>query len=233
MKIRREIFALLTLTTGVLACALPGTSTGSPIPPTPDNRLENMVAQTVSAAIEMTANAVPEATSTPTEIPPTPTLQALSEVPGSTLTVDPDGTTLFVDGNAGYQVRFPAGWLAVRVNEQEYYDAWTLPEAADPQIQSVLQAIQKLDPVVFRVSVLDIQENHISNEIVTNINLAWEQGEKISFETDADLQTIADSMSTLQSTTILSVETATLPNGEPFGLIKTEAQLEQTIGFGF
>lgn len=226
MKTRRAMFAPLTLIITTLACVLPGTSTGSTTQPTPDTRLEKMVAETVSAALEMTANAVPEATATPlppTEIPASPTPTVSSDIPGSTLTIDPDGTTLFVDENAGYQIRFPIGWLAVRINEPEYYDAWTLPEASDSHIQTALQSIRNLDPAVFRVTALDTQEGHIINEIVSNVNLVWEQGAQFSFESDADLQAIADALPGLVTEpVVISTEVIVPPNGAPFGLIKTE-----------
>jgi len=226
MKTRRAMFALMTLMMTTLACVLPGTDTGSITLPTPDTRLENMVAETVSAALEMTANAIPEATATPvipTEMPASPTPTVSSDIPGSTLTIEPDGTTLFVDENAGYQIRFPIGWLAVRVNEQEFYDAWSLPEAADPHIQTALQSIRNLDPSVFRVTALDTQEGHIINEIVSNVNMVWEQGAPLSFESDSDLQTIADSLPGLVTEpVVISTEIVVPPNGAPFGLIKTE-----------
>jgi len=226
MKTRRIKFALFILIATTLACVLPGTSTGSAPLPTPDTRLENMVAQTVSAALEMTANAIPEATATPvipTEMPSSPTPTLSSTVPGSTLTVEPDGTTTFFDENAGYKISFPIGWLAVRINEQEYYDAWALPEAADSHIQSSLQSIQNQDPSVFRVLALDIQENHLSKEIVTNVNLVWDQGTTLSFDSDANLQAVADSLpGIVGGLVVVSSEVVTPPNSDPFGLIKAE-----------
>jgi len=223
MKTRPGLFAALACLISALACVLPGTQQPvAPIKPTADTRLEHMVAETVSAALELTANAVPTATST---LPP-PTVTATSQpsLTGSILTLQPDGSTLFVDENGGYQISVPMGWLPVRVNEKEYYDAWSLPAAADSHIQAALQAVQKQDPQTFRLLVLDIQEGHIQNELVTNVNLIWDPSLTLSFDSEEDLQKVADNLpSIVPGLTVSSVEIAVPADGAmPFGLIKSK-----------
>ena len=65
MKQHRGVFIAVLLGMTALACAIPGLPPASSIPPTPDTRLEQMVAETVSAALVLTQQAVP----TPTEVP--------------------------------------------------------------------------------------------------------------------------------------------------------------------
>ncbi|MDP1713166.1 MAG: hypothetical protein Q8L41_00345 [Anaerolineales bacterium] len=225
MNTRPALLAALILLTTALACVLPGIQSVSRFAPTPtaDTRLDIMVARTVSAALDLTALAVPTVTPTlPTATQTvTPTPQPFSS--GSSLTKQDNGSSLFVDENAGYEITVPAGWLAVRLNENEYYDAWTLPETADSHIQTSLLSIKEQDPATFRLLVLDIQEGHIKNEIVTNLNFIWDQQTVISFDTEDDLQAFADGLpSTMDGLTVSSVEIVIPPGGLPYGVIKSE-----------
>jgi hypothetical protein len=231
MKKQRGLFAVLILLTAALACVIPGTQTASTIPPTPDTRLGTMVAETVSAAVELTALAAP------TETPPTTTLEpTVTPTPeisgaGSTLTAQDDGSTLFVDERAGYQLRVPTGWLAVRVNEQEYYDAFQLSVLANERLTAALQSIQNLDPATFRLFVLDIDEEHIQNDIVTNVNLVWDPQTTISFDTEDDLQSLADELpATVQGLTVTSVNIIVPISGVPYGEIQSEISGLNTAG---
>lgn len=231
MNTRRALFAALVLLTTALACVVPGIQTASPFgddanpTPTADTRLDIMVAETVSSALELTALAAPTVTPTlPPTLPPptvTPTPQPIS--PGSTLVKQDNGSTLFVDENAGYEIAVPAYWLAVRINEKEYYDAWLLPQAVDSHIQSSLMSIQDQDPTTLRLLALDVQEGHIKNEIVTNTTFIWDQGTVVSFDTDDDLTAFADNLpSTMQGLTVASVAIVIPPSGVPYGVIKSE-----------
>lgn len=222
MNTRPAFFAALILLTTALACTIPGIQTASRFAPAPtiDTRLAIMVAETVSAAIEQTALVVPTATLPPT---PQPTFTPPPDIgdAGSTLTSREDGLTLlFVDERAGYQVIIPSGWLAVRVNQQEYYDVL---EVADPNIQKSLLTIQDQDPAAFRLLALDVQDGHIKNEIVTNVNFIWDQQTVISFDTEDDLQAYADELpSLMDGLTVSSVEIIIPPSGLPYGVIKSE-----------
>lgn len=98
----RTFFIALTVFAAIVACAVPGLQPASvPIPaPTADTSiiLSTMVAETVSAAIALTEQAFPKPTIVPTSIlTPAPEIV----LPGSTLTMQEDGSTLFVDEFAG------------------------------------------------------------------------------------------------------------------------------------
>ena len=229
MMTRRALLTALILFTTILACVVPGLPAASPFgedaspSPTPDIRLDIMIARTVSAALDLTALAVP--TLTPT-LPPaaqtvTPTPKPFSS--GSTLIKQDNGSTLFVDESAGYEITVPTGWLAVRINEKEYYDAWTLPENADIHIQTSLLSIKEQEPATFRLLVLDTQEDHIKNEIVTNINFIWDPQTVLSFDTDVDLQAFADELPSItDGLTVSSMEIIIPPSGAPYGVITSK-----------
>jgi len=173
---RPIFFAASLLLLTILACAIPSQPT-APLPaPTVDTSgiLSTMVAETVSAAIALTEQAVPTPTLVPTTIPtPTATIAPAAEIipSGSTLTVQEDGSTLFVDERAGYEITVPAGWLTVRIDQQEYRDASTLVL----EVQPFLLSIQNNDPNIFRLFAIDMQNGFSQDVFFTNTNFIWDE----------------------------------------------------------
>jgi hypothetical protein len=219
MKKNRWVFALILLTT--LACVVPGLSTDAPQPlPTPDTRLENMVALTVSAALEMTQ----QAQLTPTPIPtqtaePTSTSTPEADSAGSSLTENDDGSFTFIDELGKYQITVPQELLALRINQQEFLDAWLLPVASNPTVQSQLNLIQKQDPNVFRLFAFDFNEKYIDGGFVTNVNFLWD-GEELSLEDETGITDVANSYTDqLPNSKVLTTELITLENGIRAGII--------------
>jgi hypothetical protein len=205
----------------MLACAIPGipaASTSVPAPAVDDGRLQTMVAGTVAAALAQTEQAAP--TREPTR-PPTPTEEALTA--GSSLAAQADGTVLFVDERAKFQVSISPGWLPVRINEQEYLDAFALPAAADAGVQSELMDIKTLDPNIFRLFVYDLQDGHLISGVITGIDFVWDVEGVISLENDAGIKETASDLAA--STPGLNATSATLSsntNGIPLGIILAE-----------
>jgi len=133
-----------------------------------------MVAETVSAALALTEQAVPTPTLVPTTTPTlTATIAPAAEIipSGSTLTLQEDGSTLFVDERAGYEITVPAGWLTVRIDQQEYRDASTLVL----EVQPFLLSIQNNDPNIFRLFAIDMQNGFSQDVFFTNTNFIWDE----------------------------------------------------------
>ncbi len=229
MSIKRAFFFAALFST-LLACVLPSFST-TPTPaakPTADRRLDIMVAETVAAAIAQTAQALPptltptltpEATSTPMN---TPTPSALPPV-GSSLTKQDGGSTLFTDQRAGYTILIPENWLAVRVNEQEFIDALTLAESADPLLHGILSDVASADPSVLRLFAVDMKDEIIQGEPVTSIKWIWDEKKTISFASDADMQALADELSkTTTGLKVTAMDILFAPRGMQFGVIESE-----------
>lgn len=214
----RFLSALIMLT---MACVVPGLSTDAPQPlPTPDTRLENMVALTVSAALEMTQQAVPTPTPAPTrtaEPTPTSTLQADSS--GSSLTKNDDGSSTFIDELGKYQITVPQELLALRINQQEFLDAWLLPEASNPAVQNQLNLIQKQDPNRFRLFAFDFNEEHIQSGFVTNINFLWDDATNLSTEEQL-LQATNEYLQAFPGAEIIETKSVALQNETLVGLVK-------------
>lgn len=232
MNNRRIFFTSLTFLVVVTACVLPGMQTVSAptFAPTVDSaQLEQMVAETVSAAIAETQQSLP-----------TPTLAPVSK-PTQTVTPEPiksdsaltqkNGASIFSDERAGYEVTLPEGWLAVRVDTQEYYDAWTLAEAADPNIQETLLGVKSEDANKLRLLVIDTQDGHIQSDFVTEIRFVLD--EAASFNSIEDLQAIADkipSETTALRFEVTSVQTIIAPSGIQFGMIEAKSLFTNVSG---
>jgi hypothetical protein len=240
----KRIFFIAMIFLATIACVVPGLPTASaPVfAPTVDTGpIETMVAGTVSAAITQTALAQPTstptsaatatATATATSTPApteTPTPQAQS-----TLTKQADGSILFADARAGYQIKLPAGWLAVRVTEQEYLDAFSLEEAANTNIQQSLLSIQTEDPNTFRLLAIDTKAAHIQNDFVTDMRFVLDEKKAISLSSDADLKAIADKVSasaTVFRFEVTSVKIVTTASGTKLGVIEAKSSFENAAG---
>jgi hypothetical protein len=226
MNQKRGLLTAVVLGMTALACVVPGLPTASAPPPTPDTRLERMVAETVDAAIELTRQAVPTATTIPSATPQptvTATLAATAtQAPETMLDKNADGSSTFIDLSAKYQITIPMQWLAVRVNAPEFEEALQLPEAANPAIQASLASIKEQDPNVFRLFMLDVAEEHIDGGFVTNINLVWDPQMEVSFADDTDLKTLAASLpASLPDSEVTGTEIKTTTNETTYGVITT------------
>lgn len=226
MNHKRGLLTAVVLGMTALACVVPGLPTASAPPPTPDTRLERMVAETVDAAIELTKQAVPTATEVPSATPQptvTATIAATATQAAETmLDKNTDGSSTFIDLSAKYQITIPMQWLAVRINAPEFDAALQLPEAATPAIQDSLAAIKNQDPNVFRLFMLDIAEEHIDGGFVTNVNLVWDPQMEVSFADDTDLKTLAASLpASLKDSEVTGTELKATKNETPYGVITT------------
>ncbi|HET9910680.1 MAG TPA: hypothetical protein VFQ13_02260, partial [Anaerolineales bacterium] len=154
-------------------CVLPG-QTVQPSITNPIN-IENAVAGTAQAAATQTALANPLPTTANMASTSTPTPKVSSS--GTALVTLADDSTQFIDYISGMQMVFPAGWLVVRVGEDEYYTAWGSPESQTPVFMDILTGIQSLDPKVFRVHALDMRSDHIINNDITRVDVVFSQND--------------------------------------------------------
>jgi hypothetical protein len=247
MNNRRTFFIALTFLATITACVVPGLPTASAplLAPTVDTgRIATMVAETVSAAITQTAQAQPTSTPNPTSTftptstststsAPTETPTSKSSPSQSTLTNQGDGSTLFADQRAGYEIKLPAGWMAVRINEKEYLDAFSLAEAANTNIQQALLSVQNEDPNVLRLFAIDTKAAHIQNEFVTDTRFVLNEKKNISLNSDADLQALSTEISasaTVFRFEVTAVKIATSANGTRFGVIEAKSSFTNPSG---
>ena len=247
MNNRRTILIALTFLGAITACVVPGLPTSSTSLPTPTvdtGRIETMVAGTVSAAIVQTEQFAPVPASTtvftaapiaaitstpaPTETPtaePDPTLSQLIE--------QEDGSLLFVDERAGYQIELPAGWLVMRINEKEYLDAFSLEEAANPHVQQSLLSVQNENPDVLRLFAVDANPDHIKNEFVTEMRLGLNEELDMSLNSDEELQAIASEIPATADIfrfEVTSINIVTSASGMDIGVIEARSSFMSPTG---
>ena len=219
MKIKNYITGSILFFT-IMACVVPGLS--QPVPPTFDlNLIPTMVVLTANALEAQTAVA---ALQIPLETPTLAPIESATATPkvsfaGTSLFLRDDQTTVFTDYRVGVELIIPTGWLAVRINEDEYYDAWVLPELSNPAYQRALASIQDRDPNEARLYILDIQEGHLQGGMVTNVNLFLYTKEEIALEDNADVSSIADSFAkAMPGLEVLSAKLSATPGGIPIGI---------------
>ncbi|MBN8656770.1 MAG: hypothetical protein J0M11_13625 [Anaerolineae bacterium] len=144
---------------------------------------------------------------------------------GSTIIPNGDGSTLFVDERAGYSITIPAGWLAIRANEQEYLDAFSLPQTADEMFQRSLKSIQNKDPNINRLFVMDLMDGHSVKDLVTNVNIVWDEPFEISLNDEVAFQKLTDETAAARSgLTITSADVIATSQGEAYGKIQMEIE---------
>lgn len=226
MNNRRQYLITLFLLMTMLACVVPGlTSASTPAPGFDTGQLETMVAGTVSAAIAQTKRAAPTGSQPDpvSTVESTATAAPAEATPGtaaSSLTPQDDGTILYVDGTARFQLNVSPGWLPVRINEQEYYDAFSLPVAADAAVQRALMNIKTLDPNTFRLFIYDLQDGHMQNGVITNVNFVWDPAGSISLDGEAGIRKAAQDLEvSIPNLSVNSSSVTSTANGLPIGLI--------------
>jgi len=195
---------------------------------TPDSAITSTPTSTPTKATPQTttSQATSQATATPQVTPQTNLSQ-------STLTKQSDGSMLFADDRAGYSVKLPADWLAVRVNGEEYQPAFSLKETSNTNIQQSLLSIKGEDPNAFRLLAVDTQAAHIQNDFVSDIRFVLDEKKSISLSTDADLQAIAQKIpasATVFRFEVTSVKIITSGNGTKFGVIESKSSFTNPAG---
>jgi hypothetical protein len=140
------------------------------------------LAKQTEAANPFTKTPSPTATETQT---PAPSIS----VNGTTLTMNEDGSAIFTDYKAGIQLIIPAGWLPLRVNEQEYYQAFTSDlTSMNPAIGERLTQIQDANLDNFRLDAIDIRDGHTVNGVLTDMNVNFYPGDARSLEQMAEAE---------------------------------------------
>lgn len=140
--------------------------------------VETSLAGTARALAKLTETArpiTPTAAVTPTiTFTPTPRIS----VNGTSLTVQGDGSAVFVDHKAGIQLTVPSGWMAFRVGEQEYYDAFTSEVVlSNTALNERLTQIQDFDLEKFRLDAFDIRDDHSPNGIISDMSVVFHEGD--------------------------------------------------------
>ena len=136
MNIKR-LYPLTLLLISTLACAIPGLDAPVPAPFDP-GALSTVVGLTGNAAVTQTALVAQPLS---TEVVSGDAAPGLTETAATSLELLPDGSTKYTDNEVGIEVVFPAGWLTLRANSDEFNSALK-KEAAKNEL---LRAQMELD----------------------------------------------------------------------------------------
>lgn len=135
--------------------------------------------QTLAAAQTLAAQQTAQA---PTVTPPVSATPHISPLSNTSLSVRDDQSTLFVDHKAGIQLIIPAGWLAVRINEDEYYKAFSLDKVINSEpVKSRLTGFQSLNANIFRLGAIDLRPDYVADGAAPDISVVFEEGDHRDF----------------------------------------------------
>ena len=118
MNIKR-LYPLTLLLISTLACAIPGLDAPVPAPFDP-GALSTAVGLTANAAVTQTALVAQPLS---TEVVSGDAAPGLTETAATSLELLPDGSTKYTDNEVGIEIVFPAGWLTLRANSDEFNSA--------------------------------------------------------------------------------------------------------------
>jgi hypothetical protein len=167
MKTKHYIMSSILLF-ALMSCALPGVSQPVTLPTFDPNAIPTMVALTANAAMAQTATATPLA-------PPD-----LSKTPLEKL---PDGSTKYTDTEIGFEITFPAGWLTLRPNSDEFNSAL----AKEAVKNDLLRAQMEADMADYEVGVDRLYSYPLLPDIEKNFafgfsKLVWEADDSIPID---------------------------------------------------
>lgn len=171
----------------ILLFTVYGCGRAAPAPTVQPTGVETSLARTASAKQTQGAN-LSTATPSPTAtqiLTPTPRIS----LNGTSLEEMDNQATLFTDHKLGYQLTFPSGWLPVRINEDEYYKAFTLDAiAGNPTFVKFLTILQNQDSDYIRVAALDIRPEQAEKGFVSGITVVLQPETTITVDEWAKIE---------------------------------------------
>jgi hypothetical protein len=150
----------------IVACG----RTAPPAPITNPSSVETSLASTARAFAKQTEAANPFTLTPSPTLTPTSTPTPRISLNGTSLVLRDDKSTLFTDHKLGFQLIVPPGWLPVRINEDEYYKAFTLQAVSEnAAIVDFLTQLQNQDTNYFRLVALDVRPGQASDGMISGM----------------------------------------------------------------
>ena len=173
---QKRLNPLVLLLISTLACVVPGLSAPAPAPFDP-NMLSTIVVLTVDAAVSQTAAAQPFIT----ELPAGTIVPGMT---GTTIEQVQDGATKYRDYDGGFEVTFPAGWLAVRPNYSDEFNASMANDGADnPALRNQMTTdLAGYDPNFDRLYSYVIRPDVEKNTIFGFSKMVWDSEDTTSID---------------------------------------------------
>ena len=234
----KPVVWLVAIFAASLACSVSGLSAPASNGPLDSSSLSTIVAGTANAAAAQTAQTNPLTGTLPdasTEaIASTTTATATSPLVFSTfstaLSQQADGSTLFVDKDAGFEFVSPAGWTVFRPNQPEYFKVWTLPVASNPTVQKTLNLMQNVDSNTVRLMGLDLRDGDTQPDLVLTYQVQWQQVTKGTFNDVFDaLKEYYSKDPTIYGFKTLSSNVATIAGNMQAGIMELNLTARGTV----
>ncbi len=167
----RPTFSVLVILLATIACVLPGQTAqpqvAQPTPGIDTNAVATAVAGTAQAAAQQTASSELFAPS----------------MKGATTEQLSDGTTKYSDYDGGFEITFPAGWLAVRPNSEEFNAALAKQGATNSMLHDQMTVdLAEYDPNFDRLYSYVIRPDIKKNVILGFSKLVWDAEDTVSLD---------------------------------------------------
>lgn len=162
-----------------------------PLSTSDPDAFSTMVAGKAQAFMTQTMEAMPTSTATlppPTDTPtPTITATPTDTSQKTSLSKMEDESIQFFDYQAGIKMTLPAGWLAVRLSEPDFLDAW-VNATDDPVLQHIMEAVQDLDPIIHRMHAFNTQDEYVYEGEGSTIAFLFVEGNTQELEMIAEVE---------------------------------------------
>jgi hypothetical protein len=167
---KNNFFRITTLAVLLLATTACGLS-NQPEPSSADNAIQTAIISTAQAALDATLTAESVA------------VQATPGMTGTNLEKFEDGTAKYTDYDAGFEITYPAGWLTLRPNSDEFTAALSNEGVVNTMLHDQMTADQagnsEFDRLYSYILRPDLQENVLFGFS----SLKWDSDDPVSIDT--------------------------------------------------
>lgn len=182
----RALLATLAFLLAILACIVPGIPASESAPVADPNLINTIVAETFSAAVAQTAGIPVGTPATEAAVAETPVGVLTPGMTGTNVEKLPDGITKYVDYDGGFEVVFPAGWLAVRPNSDEFNAALADEGAKNQMLSDQMTTDQAgYDAGFDRLYSYPLRPDIEKNVIFGFSKLVWDPDDAVPLDNDA------------------------------------------------
>ena len=212
MNIKR-LFPLTLLLISTFACAIPGLDAPVPAPFDPD-ALSTVVGLTADAAVTQTAAVAP----------PLP-METMAGLSGTTIEKLSDGSTKYTDYEAGIEVVFPAGWLTLRANSDEFNAALNKEAAKNELLRAQMELdLAEYEPGAHRLYSYPLRPDIEKNTAFGFSKLKWDSEDSEPID-ESSMGSVVRNLESSGAIPGLRVDTAQLyENGNQVKVIEIGGQ---------
>lgn len=227
----RPLLASLVILVSIVACVLPGQDV-SPAQNTPGidpNAVATAVAGTAQAAAQQTQPTSPLPIPATETVAPVETLPVESPATGKLKEEQADGTTVFTDHDAGYQLSFPQGWVVIIPGQDDLSQIFNNIPDQEQNVSQLIETAKQAD-VNNLIRVFSFNFKAQQGGYTPNMNISYDTNPLLAA---TPLQNVLDSTVAYYPTmgiTVLHSEIKNTSSGLETGIIETEWSMNAANG---